>query len=85
MTNLQVCSRANEIGCVDGGDCAHLRGLEESYTALKVSNLANASSLIYSSLAAYDKHFGMGDKAVNWCGMCSLLRFRVVPDQWRQL
>lgn len=33
-----------------------------------VTNLANASSLIYSSLAAYDKHFGMGNKAVNWCG-----------------
>ncbi|KAJ3552421.1 hypothetical protein NM688_g4158 [Phlebia brevispora] len=32
-----------------------------------VTNLANASSLIYSSLLAHEA-FGDGDKAVNWCG-----------------
>ncbi|KAK7692220.1 hypothetical protein QCA50_003844 [Cerrena zonata] len=33
-----------------------------------VTNLANASSLIYSSLLAYAPHFGDGERAVNWCG-----------------
>ncbi|KAF8902902.1 GAF domain-like protein [Gymnopilus junonius] len=34
-----------------------------------VSNLANASSLIYNSLLAFPKFFGPSeDKAVNWCG-----------------
>ncbi|KAI0929886.1 hypothetical protein AcW1_008710 [Taiwanofungus camphoratus] len=33
-----------------------------------VTNLANTSSLIYSSLLAYHPHFGQGDRAVNWCG-----------------
>ncbi|CAL1706235.1 unnamed protein product [Somion occarium] len=33
-----------------------------------VTNLANASSLIYSSLLAYTPHFGDGERAVNWCG-----------------
>ncbi|KAF8160697.1 GAF domain-like protein [Crassisporium funariophilum] len=34
-----------------------------------VSNLANASSLIYSSLLAFPKYFGSADdRAVNWCG-----------------
>lgn len=44
-------------------------------TRIEVTNLANASSLIYSSLAAYDKHFGTGDKAVNWCGAYSNIQF----------
>ncbi|KAH9946951.1 GAF domain-like protein [Amylocystis lapponica] len=33
-----------------------------------VTNLANASSLIYSSLLAFEPYFGDGDRAVNWCG-----------------
>ncbi|CCL99050.1 uncharacterized protein FIBRA_01061 [Fibroporia radiculosa] len=33
-----------------------------------VTNLANASSLIYSSLLAYEPYFGHGERAVNWCG-----------------
>ncbi|KAI0081962.1 GAF domain-like protein [Panus rudis PR-1116 ss-1] len=33
-----------------------------------VSNLANASALIYNSLLAYPSHFGDGEHAVNWCG-----------------
>jgi len=33
-----------------------------------VSNLANASSLMYNSLLAFSSHFGKEDKAVNWCG-----------------
>ncbi|KAH7889095.1 GAF domain-like protein [Phlebopus sp. FC_14] len=33
-----------------------------------VSNLANASALIYHSLLAFSSHFGSGDRAVNWCG-----------------
>jgi len=33
-----------------------------------VSNLANASSLIYNSLLAFSPHFGNGNRAVNWCG-----------------
>jgi L-methionine (R)-S-oxide reductase len=33
-----------------------------------VSNLANASSLIYNSLLAFPSHFGRNGGAVNWCG-----------------
>ncbi|TCD67875.1 hypothetical protein EIP91_011873 [Steccherinum ochraceum] len=33
-----------------------------------VVNLANASSLIYNSLLAFNPYFGDGDRAVNWCG-----------------
>ncbi|KAH8118929.1 GAF domain-like protein [Phellopilus nigrolimitatus] len=33
-----------------------------------VSNCANASSLIYSSLLAFMPYFGSDEKAVNWCG-----------------
>ncbi|KAG6866399.1 hypothetical protein C0991_004684 [Blastosporella zonata] len=33
-----------------------------------VTNLANASSQIYSSLQAFPMYFGKDDKAVNWCG-----------------
>ncbi|KAH7924211.1 GAF domain-like protein [Leucogyrophana mollusca] len=33
-----------------------------------VTNLSNASSLIYSSLLAFSVHFGDGERAVNWCG-----------------
>ncbi|KAG6820810.1 hypothetical protein H0H93_011104 [Arthromyces matolae] len=34
-----------------------------------VTNLANASSQIYSSLLSFPTHFGQDDdKAVNWCG-----------------
>lgn len=36
---------------------------------MKVSNLSNASSLIYNSLLAFPSHFGPDEsKAVNWCG-----------------
>ena len=41
--------------------CAYQRSLQ-------VTNLANASSLIYNALLAYPPHFGDGDRAVNWCG-----------------
>ncbi|KAF8134250.1 GAF domain-like protein [Boletus edulis] len=33
-----------------------------------VTNLANASSLLYNALLAFRPHFGNGDRAVNWCG-----------------
>ncbi|TFL03067.1 GAF domain-like protein [Pterulicium gracile] len=33
-----------------------------------VSNLSNASSLIFNALAAFPSHFGTEEKAVNWCG-----------------
>ncbi|KAJ7141239.1 GAF domain-like protein [Mycena epipterygia] len=33
-----------------------------------VTNLSNASSLIYNSLLAFPPHFGNGQRAVNWCG-----------------
>ncbi|KAF7357840.1 GAF domain-containing protein [Mycena venus] len=33
-----------------------------------VTNLSNASSLIYNSLLVFPTHFGNGQRAVNWCG-----------------
>ncbi|KAF7376588.1 GAF domain-containing protein [Mycena sanguinolenta] len=33
-----------------------------------VTNLSNASSLIYNSLLAFPAHFGNGQRGVNWCG-----------------
>ncbi|EPQ57075.1 GAF domain-like protein [Gloeophyllum trabeum ATCC 11539] len=33
-----------------------------------ISNLANASALIYNALLAFPAHFGPGNRAVNWCG-----------------
>jgi len=33
-----------------------------------VTNLANASSVIYNSLLAFPAHFGTDERAVNWCG-----------------
>lgn len=42
--------------------CTHLTHL------LQITNLANASSLVYNSLLAYKEHFGDGERAVNWCG-----------------
>ncbi|KAF9818128.1 hypothetical protein IEO21_02970 [Rhodonia placenta] len=33
-----------------------------------VTNLANASSLIYNSLLAFEPYFGEKERAVNWCG-----------------
>ncbi|KAJ7212948.1 GAF domain-like protein [Mycena pura] len=33
-----------------------------------VTNLSNASSLIYNALLAFPEHFGSGPRAVNWCG-----------------
>lgn len=52
----------------------------------KVSNCANASSLIYSSLLSFKPFFGNDDKAVNWCGKISsnqtltLLHPRILTD-----
>lgn len=34
----------------------------------QVVNLANAASLVYNALLAYEPHFGSGERAVNWCG-----------------
>lgn len=43
---------------------------------LQVTNLANASSLIFNSLLAFPAYFGAEDnKAVNWCGKCPILIF----------
>ena len=38
-----------------------------------MTNLANASALIYHSLLSFPVHFGNGRNAVNWCGslLCS--------------
>ncbi|KAJ6594464.1 GAF domain-like protein [Mycena capillaripes] len=33
-----------------------------------VTNLSNASSLIFNSLLAFNPHFGNGPRTVNWCG-----------------
>lgn len=33
-----------------------------------ISNLANASSVIYNSLLAFPQYFGAGERAVNWAG-----------------
>jgi L-methionine (R)-S-oxide reductase len=60
----------------------HLLGLERNWASCdfrneedvsgllyaQVSNLANASSVIYNSLLAFPAHFGTNEKAVNWCG-----------------
>jgi L-methionine (R)-S-oxide reductase len=45
--------------------------LPPQYSILRlfqVSNLANASSLIYNALLSFPLHFGGDEKAVNWCG-----------------
>lgn len=35
----------------------------------KITNLANASSMIFNALLAFPKYFGREDgRAVNWCG-----------------
>ncbi|KAJ7594468.1 GAF domain-like protein [Mycena floridula] len=44
-----------------------------------VSNLANASSLLYNSLIAFPTHFGPDEKAVNWCGFYILDQFFPSP------
>jgi len=44
-----------------------------------VSNLANASSLMYNSLLAFPAHFGPADNAVNWCGFYILEQFFPYP------
>ncbi|KDR75099.1 hypothetical protein GALMADRAFT_248996 [Galerina marginata CBS 339.88] len=47
-----------------------------------VSNLANASALIYNSLLAFPKFFGQAeDKAVNWCGFYIDSAFFPTPRQ----
>lgn len=35
---------------------------------MQVTNLANASSVIYNSLLAFPSHFGAEERAINWCG-----------------
>ena len=42
----------------------------------QVTNLANASSLIYNSLLAFPSHFGRHQNAVNWCGQFSKQKHR---------
>ncbi|KAJ7782367.1 GAF domain-like protein [Mycena maculata] len=42
--------------------------LLESQQRNWITNLSNASSLIYNSLLAFRPHFGNGQRAVNWCG-----------------
>ncbi|KAF9482213.1 GAF domain-like protein [Pholiota conissans] len=45
-----------------------------------VSNLANASSVIFNSLLAFPKFFGRSDdRAVNWCGFYIHSNFFPVP------
>ncbi|KAF8198062.1 hypothetical protein BJ912DRAFT_1020666 [Pholiota molesta] len=44
-----------------------------------ISNLANASSVIFNSLLAFPKFFGRSDKAVNWCGFYIHSKFFPVP------
>lgn len=41
---------------------------------MQVTNLANASSVIYNSLLAFPSHFGAGERAVNWCGKAKISR-----------
>jgi len=46
-----------------------LEGLFDGQGGHWVSNLSNASSLIFNSLLAFPKYFGTADnRAVNWCG-----------------
>jgi L-methionine (R)-S-oxide reductase len=33
-----------------------------------VTNLSNASSLMFNALIAFGLHFGDGERMVNWCG-----------------
>ncbi|KAJ7267657.1 GAF domain-like protein [Mycena haematopus] len=47
---------------------SHLDALLDSDQRNWVTNLSNASSLMYNSLLAFPSHFGNGPRAVNWCG-----------------
>ncbi|KAJ6498790.1 GAF domain-like protein [Mycena sanguinolenta] len=47
---------------------SQLHALLDSDQRNWVTNLSNASSLIYNSLLAFPPHFGNGQRAVNWCG-----------------
>jgi len=48
----------------------HSRSIPLAHGWYKVTNCANASSLIYNSLLAFPAYFGTAsNKAVNWCGM----------------
>ncbi|KAJ7091975.1 GAF domain-like protein [Mycena belliarum] len=47
---------------------SQLEALLDSQQRNWVTNLSNASSLLYSSLLAFSPHFGNGQRAVNWCG-----------------
>ncbi|KAJ7121349.1 GAF domain-like protein [Mycena crocata] len=42
--------------------------LLDSHQRNWITNLSNASSLIYNSLLAFPPHFGNGQRTVNWCG-----------------
>ncbi|KAF7983812.1 hypothetical protein HWV62_19057 [Athelia sp. TMB] len=49
----------------------HVYTQVESLLALErgwVTNLANASAVIYNALLAFPSHFGPNERAVNWCG-----------------
>lgn len=48
-------------------------------TIYKISNCANASSLIYSSLLSFEPFFGNDNKAVNWCGKNSSNLTKLYP------
>jgi len=54
----------------NGAGCARCFAIERHLIDdLQITNLANASSLIFNALQAFPLHFGPGeDKAVNWCG-----------------
>jgi L-methionine (R)-S-oxide reductase len=39
-----------------------------AHALAQVTNLANASSLLYNALLAFNPHFGHDEKMVNWCG-----------------
>ena len=51
------------------------------FRRLQVTNLANASSLVFNALQAFPD-FGTGDRMVNWCGpsMASSLPFAIHSD-----
>ncbi|KAH0825912.1 hypothetical protein J3R83DRAFT_7668 [Lanmaoa asiatica] len=62
MTSYSTCWQTKDIGCGIPATCV-------------VTNLANASSLIYNALLAFKPHFGDGGRAVNWCGEPHFVRY----------
>lgn len=47
--------------------------------ATQVTNLANASSLVFNALQAFPE-FGTGDRMVNWCGASLVPYLRASPS-----